>query len=97
MSMDVSGIGVMAQSMNKQAFGAAVVSKTLDTLNTAGPSAVPTDKQSFGAAVVSKTMDYMNSGPGTSGTKDMSQTYDFVKDVLSAHATGRGALADLKI
>ncbi len=97
MSMDVSGFGAMAMEMNRQTFGAQVVAKTLDTMNNAGPATAPTDKQSFGAAVVSKTMDYMNSGPGQSGGNDMSQTYDFSKDVLSAYAAGRGALADLKV
>lgn len=97
MSMDVSGFGAMAMEMNRQTFGAQVVTKTLDTMNNAGPSAAPTDKQSFGAAVVSKTMEYMNSDPDKSGMNDMSQTYDFTKDVLGAYVTGRGALADLKV
>jgi hypothetical protein len=51
--------------MNRQTFGAQVVSKTLDYLNnSAGPGAslASVDKQSFGAAVVAKTLDYMNSG-----------------------------------
>ncbi|HDQ40032.1 MAG TPA: hypothetical protein ENN39_03255 [Desulfonatronum sp.] len=95
--MDVSGIGTMAREMNRQTFGAQVVARTLDTMNNAGPSAVPTDKQSFGAAVVSKTMDYMNSEPGKSGMDDMSQTYNFAKDVLGTYAAGRGALADLQV
>jgi hypothetical protein len=97
MSMNVSGIGAMAMEMNRQTFGAQVVTKTLDTMNNAGPSMAPTDKQSFGAAVVSKTMDYMNSEPGKSSMSDMSQTYGFAKDVLGAYATGRGALADLQV
>lgn len=97
MSMDVSGFGAMAMEMNRQTFGAQVVSKTLDTMNNVGTAAAPTDKQSFGAAVVSKTMDYMNSGPDSSGMGEMSQTYDFAKNVLGAYAGGRGALADFTV
>lgn len=76
-----------------------VVSKTLDNLNDYGASSTyaPTDKQTFGAAVVSKTLDYMNSGPGSSMTKDMSQTYGFSKDVLGAYASGIGSLTDLNV
>lgn len=96
MSMDMTGLGSMAAALNKQAFGAAVVSKTLDHMNNAGPSTAPVDAQSFGAAVVGKTMDYMNSGKG-SGASSMSQTYDFAKDVLSAYAVGQGALVNMKV
>lgn len=74
-----------------------VISKTLDTMNNVGSSSnefAPTDKQTFGAAVVSKTLDYMNSGSGSSMSKDMSQTYQFSKDVLGAYASGIGSLAD---
>lgn len=95
--MEASGIGVMAQeAMRNQTFGAGVVGRTLDALNNAGPTATPVDGQTFGAAVVNKTLDYMHSG-NRPGMNDMSQTYDFVKGVLGAHAAGRGALADLKI
>ncbi|EFL50967.1 conserved hypothetical protein [Solidesulfovibrio fructosivorans JJ]] len=78
-----------------------IVSKTLDTMNNTGSSSftsfAPTDKQTFGAAVVSKTLDYMNSGGAgshASMTNDMSQTYQFSKDVLGAYTSGIGSLAD---
>ena len=81
-----------------------IVTKTLDTFNntstssgtSAADTAAPFDKQTFGAAVVDNTLDYMNSGTGSSSstTNDMSQTYQFSKDVLGAYATGIGTLAD---
>jgi hypothetical protein len=82
-----------------------IVTKTLDTFNntstssgtSAADTAAPFDKQTFGAAVVDKTLDYMNSGTGSSSSStasDMSQTYQFSKDVLGAYATGIGTLAD---
>lgn len=77
-----------------------IVSKTLDNLNNVGTSSTSytaSDKQSVGAAVVSKTLDYMNSG-GTgslsSMSNDMSQTYQFSKDVLGAYTSGIGTIAD---
>ena len=96
--MSISGVGASWQAPDltdkhnlNQNFGA-VVSKTLDIMNSAANSAamVPVDKQTFDAAVVSKTFDYMNSdsGFGKSGTNDMSQTYDFAKNVLGAYAKG---------
>jgi len=85
------------------AFGAVasneLVTRTLDALNSAGPSGssehAAFDKQTAGAAVVSKTLDSMNSGSGSSPANDMSQTYNFSKDVLGAYATGIGSLADV--
>ena len=83
-----------------------IVTKTLDTLNSMPSSsgtfssgdAAPFDKQTFGAAVVSKTLDYMNSGSsGSSASSDMSQTYQFSKDVLGAYASGIGTLADADV
>lgn len=88
-----------------------IVSKTLDTMNNTSSSAMsssfgaasagdatPFDKQTFGAAVVSKTLDYMNSGSsGSSSSSDMSQTYQFSKDVLGAYASGIGTLADADV
>ena len=80
-----------------------IVTKTLDTFNntssssgtSAADTAAPFDKQTFGAAVVDKTLDYMNSGSsGSSASSDMSQTYQFSKDVLGAYASGIGTLAD---
>ncbi|PTN38542.1 hypothetical protein C6366_02800 [Desulfonatronum sp. SC1] len=79
-------------------FGAAVVEKTMDTLNNAsGSSFAPVDKQTFGAAVVNKTFEYMNTNPTSSkgGFGDMSQTYDFAKNVLGAYATGKGAITNI--
>ncbi len=99
--MSITGIGMALQSpgmQNRSNFGAAVVEKTMDTLNNAsGSSLAPVDKQTFGAAVVDKTFEYMNSGPGNAkgGFGDMNQTYDFAKNVLSAYATGKGAIADI--
>lgn len=84
--------------MDKQAFGAAVVAKTLDYLNDQGSSGldmVPTDKQTFGAAVVTKTLDYMNSGHARDN--GMAQSYDFQKSVLGGHADALGALANIKV
>lgn len=99
--MSITGIGTALQSpgmQNRSNFGAAVVEKTMDNLNNStGSSFAPLDKQTFGAAVVDKTFEYMNSG--SSGAKggfdDMSQTYDFAKNVLGAYATGKGAIADI--
>ncbi|MFU2209674.1 hypothetical protein [Solidesulfovibrio sp. C21] len=77
-----------------------IVSKTLDTMNNAVSSSAtsftPTDKETIGAAVVGKTLDYMNSGgSGSASTSnDMSQTYQFSKDVLGAYTSGIGSLAD---
>ncbi len=99
--MNITGIGTALQSpgmQNRSNFGAAVVEKTMDTLNNAsGSSFAPVDKQTFGAAVVDKTFEYMNSGPSNAkgGFGNMNQTYDFAKNVLSAHATGKGAIADI--
>ena len=84
-----------------------IVTKTLDTYNnmdatssgsTTSGEFAPTDKQTFGAAVVDKTLDYMNSGSsGSSASSDMSQTYQFSKDVLGAYASGIGTLADADV
>jgi len=96
--MDASSFGSLASAMDKQTLGAEVVSKTLDYMNNSGSSSfAPTDKQTFGAAVVGKTLDYMNSGSGSHGASDMSQTYNFSKDVLGAYTSGVGSLADYNI
>ncbi len=93
---------------DKQTFGAAVVSKTLDTMNGVASSplqAAPWDKQTFGAAVVGKTLDYMNSsGLGNTGgaksagstgwSGSMSADYDFQKSVLGSAYSGAGTLVD---
>ncbi|GAB6058561.1 hypothetical protein JCM31598_16780 [Desulfonatronum parangueonense] len=105
--MSISGIETAWQSpgmqrasgvANKANFGAAVVEKTMDYLNNAPASSpTPVDQQTFGAAVVNKTFDYMNnaSGGAKGGFGDMEQTYNFVKEVLGAHATGKGAIANI--
>jgi hypothetical protein len=99
--MSITGIETAWQSpgmQNRSNFGAAVVEKTMDNLNNAsGSSFAPVDKQTFGAAVVNKTFEYMNNGPGGAkgGFGDMSQTYDFAKNVLGAYATGKGTIADI--
>lgn len=89
-------------AMDRQTFGAQVVTKTLDYMNNhSGNSydSMPMDKQSFGAAVVSKTLDYGNSGAygSHSGSAGMEQSYDFQKSVLGAAYSGVGAIANLKI
>lgn len=84
--------------MDKQTFGAAVVTSTLDILNgqgSSGMASAPMDKQTFGAAVVSKTLDYMNAGQGHDN--GMAQSYDFQKSVLGGHAAAIGALANIKV
>jgi hypothetical protein len=90
--------GLDSAPMDKQTFGAAVVTKTLDYMNgqsSSGMDAAPVDKQTFGAAVVTKTLDYMNSGEGHDS--GMAQSYDFQKSVLGSHADAIGALANIKI
>jgi len=84
-------------AMNKQTFGAAVVSGTLDTLNSrSGPASGDiTDKQSMGAAVVSKSLDYLNSGSGSKGAAN--SDYQFQKDVLAAGVLGKGGMVNGKV
>lgn len=89
--------GLMSSGMggitDRQTFGAAVVSKTLDYMNGASSGPAPFDKQTFGAAVVSKTLDYMNSS-SFGGHKNGSD-YDFQTSVLGAVYAGRGTIMDL--
>ncbi|NJB69396.1 hypothetical protein GGQ74_003098 [Desulfobaculum xiamenense] len=79
--------------VSKNTFGAAVVTKTIDTMNQSGTASAnalaPTDKTTFGAQVVSKTLDYMNQG-ALGGKSDHS--YDFQKSVLGAAYSGKGSL-----
>lgn len=93
-------------AIQKQAFGAAVVSKTMDYMNNfsgsrgASFSAAPVDKQTFGAAVVSRTLDTLNSGQGyTHRNQHANQLsgadYGFQKDVLGAYMAGKGTIADM--
>lgn len=88
----VSGLASMSSALDRQTFGAQVVSKTLDTLNGASSGEyAPVDKQTFGAQVVSKTLDYMNAGSQNTTNAD----YDFQTKVLGAYTAGQGALLDL--
>lgn len=94
MAFNVGGSGGMGGMGD--VFGAQVVSKTLDYMNSQGGGTgiafAPLDKQTFGAQVVSKTLDYMNS-PGfgmRSGTAD----YDFQTSVLSAAYNPVGRIWD---
>lgn len=102
MDMNVSGAGALAGAMNKQTFGAAVVSKTMDYMNNSSNSfqgamaeSAPMDTQTFGAAVVNKTMEYMNNDNSWGKSSDnMSQTYDLTKDVVGGYMSGKGALVN---
>ena len=95
MDLSISGAGSLSGSFDRQAFGAQVVSKTMDYMNDQGtPSAAPYDAETFGAAVVSKTMDYMNTDPMSSS---MDQSYSFQKDVLSAPLMGAQHLVDMLV
>jgi len=70
----------------------------MDALNASlGAMSPAMDRQTFGAQVVSKTLDFMNSGSTRSAGSDMSQTYNFSKDVLGAYMAGRGTIADLNV
>ncbi|WP_319466220.1 hypothetical protein [uncultured Pseudodesulfovibrio sp.] len=89
MTMAIGGLG-SPTPFDRQTFGAAVVSETLDIMNNTGngSSPAPVDKASAEGALVSKTLDYMNSG-STSGDKTgMAQSYDFQTNVLGAYAKG---------
>jgi len=97
MSIDaLSGLGGLAVGLDRETFGAEVVSKTLDVMNgtTGQGSPAPVDKETFGAAVVGKTLDVMNAGGA--GQAGMSQTYEFAKDVLSG-LTNTGIVTDVDI
>lgn len=88
MSMAIGGPG-SAGPMDRETFGAAVVSETLDRMNGMGGRSgpAPVDRESAEASLVSKTFDYMNSGSSGSDA-GMSQSYDFQTSVLGAYATG---------
>ncbi len=82
---------------DKQALGAAVVSKTLDYMNgqdSSGLDAAPMDKQTLGAAVVSKTLDYMNSGGLGGGNNG---DYDFQTKVLEGGLAAKGLMVNDKV
>lgn len=87
MTMAIGGLG-SPQPFDRQTFGAAVVSETLDIMNDTGSSPAPVDKASAEAALVSKTLDYMNPGSSSSDPAGMGQSYDFQTDVLGAYAKG---------
>lgn len=88
--MSIDGIG------DKQSFGAAVVTATLDAMNgvDTAQGMAPVDKQSFGAAVVKTTLDYMNSG-GLGGGKN--SDYDFQTKVLEGGMAAKGLMVDGKV
>ena len=93
MSMTTTGVGGMG--MDQQTFNAQLVNRTLDTMNNRGATTAPVDKASFDGALVSKTLDFMN--PDSRSDKDgMSQSFNFQKDVLGAHA-GVGTIANMMI
>jgi hypothetical protein len=89
MTMAIGGFGG-GSPFDQQTFGAAVVSETLDTMNStgSGSSFAPVDKTSTEGALVSKTLDYMNSGPSSGDSTGMAQSYDFQTDVLGAYSQG---------
>jgi len=89
MTMAIGGLGG-SSPFDQQAFGAAVVSKTLDNMNDAGSGSdlMPVDKASTEGALVSKTLDYMNSGSSSADKTGMAQSYGFQTSVLGAHAKG---------
>ncbi len=93
MTIGESGGGGITE---RQAIGAEVVTKTLDTMNgMSGKSSspAPVDRETAGAAVVSKTLDYLNAGKKPSGSTGAD--YDFQKSVLGAAYSGKGALVDV--
>lgn len=90
----ISG-GVSDSGRDQQMFNAQLVTKTLDTMNNRGNSVAPVDKASFDGALVTKTLDTMNPGSGSDKTGS-AQSYNFQKDVLSAH-TGMGIISDMMI
>jgi hypothetical protein len=91
--MDIDGIsGGSSRDFARQAFGAAVVGKTLDYMNGGSSSnAQPFDRETFGAAVVTKTLDTMNANTHRHQNQDL---YSFQQDVLTPTYTGRGTILD---
>ncbi len=97
--MNTGNTSGISTGMDGQTFGAAVVSKTLDTMNNVSFSPAPTDASTFGAAVVSKTLDYMNSGSlggnaSFGASSGMDSSFDFQMSVLSPAYTGKGTILD---
>lgn len=91
--MSTDGIGGIG---DRQAFGAQVVTATLDAMNgvNTAQSMAPVDKQTFGAAVVKTTLDYMNSGGLGGGANS---DYDFQKKVLEGGLAAKGVMLDGKV
>ena len=89
MTMAIGGFGRPAP-FDRETFGAAVVSETLDIMNDSGggSSLAPVDKASAEASLVSKTLDYMNQGASSGDSTGMAQSYDFQTSVLGAYAKG---------
>lgn len=86
--------GSNSQIYDKQTFGAAVVTKTLDYMNNSASSAIqPFDKETSDASLVTKTLDYMNSD---SLQQQNQNGYSFQKDVLGSHYSGAGKFLDLQ-
>ena len=90
MTMGINSLGGGASPFDRETFGAAVVSETLDIMNNtgSGSSMAPVDKASAEASLVSKTLDNMNSGSSSGDNTGMAQSYDFQTDVLGAYAKG---------
>ena len=89
MTMAIGGFGSPVP-FDRETFGAAVVSETLDIMNDSGGGSrlAPVDKASAEASLVSKTLDYMNQGASSGDSTGMAQSYDFQTSVLGAYAKG---------
>lgn len=90
----IGGMGGLSGGVtDRQTFGAAVVTQTLNNMNGGGAMGpAPFDRQTFGASVVSNTLNNLNQPmPGQSMTSDMSQTFNASQQVLSAY-TGTGGI-----
>ena len=88
MSIGINGIGGAAP-FDRETFGAAVATETLNALNNAGDTAAlaPVDRESAEASLVSKTLDSNNSG-SSGNLSGAAVSFDFQTSVLGAHATG---------
>lgn len=89
--MPISGIGGMTSPFDRQTFGAAVVTETMNTMNNANQNrfqgaAAPMDKETVGASVVSQTLNTMNYGSPSGLMDPVSQSYDFNSQVLGSYA-----------
>ena len=89
--MPISGIGGMTSPFDRQTFGAAVVSETLNTMNNTNRNMsmnafAPMDKDTVGESVVSQTLNTMKYGSPNGLMDPVSQSYDFNQQVLGSHA-----------